>query len=217
MSSFAVFIQMNQGEILRAFLQHIWLVAVSVSIGLLIALPSGILLSRHKSKAKYMMAITGTLQTIPSLVLLGFVRYFFGIGMVPAIAVLTIYAILPVMRNTYTGITEVDPSYVEAAKGIGMTGLQILYKVELPLALSTIISGLRMSVVYIVSWATLACLIGAGGLGDLIWTGLGTYSKYHVYAGAIPAAILAVLSGLLIGLLQTLLTPRGLRKGGDKA
>ena len=121
MSSFAAFFQKNQDEILRAFSQHIWLVVVSVGIGLIIALPAGILLSRHKNTAKYVMAVSGTLQTIPSLVLLGFVRYFLGIGTAPAVAVLTVYAILPILRNTYTGITEVAPSYVEAARGIGMT------------------------------------------------------------------------------------------------
>ena len=212
MNGFIEFVQKHHNEISKAFLQHIWLVAVSVCIGLLIALPVGILLSRYKNAAKYVLSFTGAFQTIPSLVLLGFVRFFLGIGTLPAIVVLSIYAILPILRNTYTGIIGVDPSYVEAARGIGMTDFQVLYHVELPLALSTIIGGLRMSVVYIVSWATLACLIGAGGLGDLIWAGLGTYSKYHVYAGAIPAAVLAVVLGALIGLLQRILTPRGIRK-----
>ena len=214
MTGFLTFVAQHQREIWRALTQHVWLVAVSVGIGLAIALPVGIVLSRHRTAAKYVLAVSGALQTIPSLVLLGFVRYFMGIGVAPAIAVLSLYAILPILRNTYTGITEVDPSYVEAARGIGMTDPQLLFRVELPLALSTIIGGLRMSVVYIVSWATLACLIGAGGLGDLIWSGLGTYSKYHIYAGAVPAAVLAVALGGLVGLAQRWMTPRGIRRGG---
>ncbi|MGI6161679.1 MAG: ABC transporter permease [Christensenellales bacterium] len=212
MKDFIAFLSKNQAEVLRAFGQHIWLVVISVGIGFIIALPAGIILSRHKRAAKYIIAFTGTLQTIPSLVLLGLARLLFGIGALPAIMVLAIYAILPILRNTYTGIDEVDPSYVEAARGIGMTDAQVLMQVELPLAIASIVGGLRMSVIYIISWATLAGLIGAGGLGDLIWTGLGTYSRHHIYAGAIPAALLALIASFLIGLLQNALTPRGIRR-----
>lgn len=179
--------------------------------GLIISVPTGIVLSRKRRLAAPVLAIVGAIQTIPGLVMLGFALIFLGIGMLPALVVLSIYAILPILRNTYTGITEVDQSLIEAAKGIGMTNMQILFKVELTLALASIIGGIRISTVYIVSWATLAALIGAGGLGDPIWTGLGTYNANYIIAGAIPSALLAFALSGVIGLLQQVLTPRGIK------
>ena len=205
------FVQENGREILNALLIHIQLVGISVLIGLLIAVPLGILLTRAKKAAKFVLAGVSTIQTIPGLVMLGFAMLLFGIGSRPAIIVLALYAILPILRNTYTGITEVDKSYTEAGRGLGMTGSQILFKVELPLAMSSIIGGLKLSTIYIVSWATLAGLIGAGGLGDLIWTGLSTYEMLYIWSGAIPSALLAISLGLLIGVFQRSLTPKGLR------
>lgn len=193
-------------------LRHLELVGLSVLAGIVISLPLGIFLTRHRRLAGPVLALAGTIQTIPGLVMLGFALLLFGIGLFPALVVLSLYAILPILRNTYTGISEVDAGCIEAARGIGMTDRQILCKVELPLALPSIIGGIRISTVYIVSWATLAGLIGAGGLGDLIWTGLATYNTGYILAGAVPSAILAfVLSGL-IGLLQRALTPRGQRR-----
>ncbi len=191
--------------------QHITLVIISVGIGILIAIPLGILLTRHRKAAAIVLALAGTIQTIPGLVMLGFALLFLGLGTLPALTVLSIYSILPILRNTYTGIIDVLPAYKDAAKGIGMTRRQVLYKVELPLALPTIVSGIRISAVYIVSWATLAGMIGAGGLGDWIWTGLATYNTDYILAGAIPSAILAFAFSTLIGLLQTIITPKGLR------
>jgi osmoprotectant transport system permease protein len=144
--------------------------------------------------------------------MLGLALLLFGTGTLPALVVLTVYSILPILRNTYTGITEVDASLMEAGMGIGMTSTQMLFRIQLPLATPSIVSGVRISTVYIVSWATLAGLIGAGGLGDLIWTGLSTYNTNYILAGAIPSAILAFLFSGLIGLLQWLITPRGLRR-----
>ncbi len=201
----------NQKGMTNNLLRHIELVGISVFVGIIISIPLGILLSRRKKLAGPVLAIAGTLQTIPGLVMLGFALIFLGIGMLPALVILSLYAILPILRNTYTGITEVDPSYTEAARGIGMTNMQMLFKVELPLALSSIIGGIRISTVYIVSWATLASYIGAGGLGDPIWTGLATYNTKLILSGAIPSAILALVLSGLIGLLQRILTPRGLR------
>lgn len=209
--SFIDFISESYKDILLSLIRHVELVFISVLIGIVISIPLGIFLTRHKRAAAPVLAFAGTIQTIPGLVMLGFALIFIGIGMLPAIIVLTLYAILPILRNTYTGITGVDRSFIEASRGIGMTNMQTLVKVELPIALPTIISGIRLSTVYIVSWATLAGLIGAGGLGDLIWTGLSTYNTNYILAGAIPAAILAFLLSGLIGLLQNALTPRGLR------
>ncbi len=205
------FVQENGREILNALLIHIRLVGISVLIGVLVSIPLGILLTRAKKAAKYVLAGVSTIQTIPGLVMLGFAMLLFGVGSRSAIIVLSLYAILPILRNTYTGITEVDKSYIEAGRGIGMTDMQILFKVELPLAASSIIGGLKLSTIYIVSWATLAGLIGAGGLGDLIWTGLSTYETLYIWSGAIPSALLAIALGLLIGVIQRGLTPRGLR------
>lgn len=205
------FITNNYQAILNSLWRHLELVVIAVSIGILIAIPLGIFLSRHKRLAGPILAIVGMIQTIPGLVMLGFALILLGIGLLPALVVLSIYAILPILRNTYTGITGVDSSYIQAGLGIGMTKMQLLFKVELPLALSVIIGGIRISTVYIVSWATLAGLIGAGGLGDLIWTGLSTYNTGYILAGAIPSVIIAFMFSGLIGLLQRLLTPRGLR------
>lgn len=202
---------MNSTVFLMALMRHLLLVGVSVGAGILISLPLGILLSRLPRAAGPVLALAGTVQTIPGLVMLGFALIFFGIGLFPALVVLSLYAILPVLRNTYTGITGVEPSIIEAARGIGMTGGQRLWQVELPLALPSIVGGIRISTVYIVSWATLAGLIGAGGLGDLIWTGLSTYNSRYILWGAIPSTVLAFLLSGLIGRLQQALTPRGLR------
>lgn len=210
--SFTEFISKNYNEILKSLIRHIELVSISILIGILISIPLGIFLTRHKRVAGPVLALAGTIQTIPGLVMLGFALVLIGIGMLPAVTVLTLYAILPILRNTYTGIIEVDKSYTEASRGIGMTNMQTLFKVEIPIALPTIITGIRLSTVYIVSWATLAGLIGAGGLGDLIWTGLSTYNTKYILAGAVPSAILAFILNGLIGLLERILTPRGLRR-----
>ncbi len=211
--SYSEFITKHSNEILKAVFTHIELVLISVGIGVAIAVPLGIFLSRHKGAAKYVLSIAGLIQTIPGLVLLGIMLILMGIGKPPAITALSLYAILPILRNTYTGILEVDGHCIEAARGIGMSQKQILFQVELPLAMSAIIGGLRLSTVYIISWATLAGMIGAGGLGDMIWTGLSTYETKYILAGAIPAAILALGANALIGLIQRVMTPRGLRLG----
>lgn len=205
------FMQKNQGVLWESLIRHIELVSVSVFVGMILSIPLGIFLSRHRKFANPVLSVAGIIQTIPGLVMLGFALILFGIGLVPALVVLSLYALLPILRNTYTGITGVEKSLLEAARGIGMTSTQTLFKVELPLALSSIISGIRISTVYIVSWATLAGLIGAGGLGDLIWTGLSTYNTNYILAGAIPSAILAFLLSGLIEILQKLFTPRGLK------
>jgi osmoprotectant transport system permease protein len=205
------FFIVNQKDILGCLIRHFQLVGISVTTGMLIAVPLGIFLTRVRRIAPLVLNFAGMIQTIPGLVMLGFALLLFGIGLLPALLVLSIYAILPILHNTYTGITEVEKSYIEAARGIGMTDSQILLKVELPLARSTIVGGIRTSTVFTVSWATLAGLIGAGGLGDLIWTGLSTYNTNFILAGAIPSAIVAVILSGLIHLIQKKLTPRGLK------
>ena len=197
----------------RAIVTHTVYVLVSVSIGFLLGLVLGILLSRAPRRLSgVLLPVVSIFQTIPGLVFIGVL--FLWLGMVPAtvIAALSVYAMFPVLKNTYTGILGVEPKFLEAAKGCGMSSLQTLLKVELPLAMPTIIAGLRMAAVYTVSWAVLAAMIGLGGLGDFVYQGTASNNNTLILLGAIPAAILAVVIGALIDLLQKKVTSRGLRK-----
>lgn len=197
----------------RAIVTHTVYVLVSVSIGFLLGLLLGILLSRApRGLSGVLLPVVSIFQTIPGLVFIGIL--FLWLGMVPAtvIAALSVYAMFPVLKNTYTGILGVEPKFLEAAKGCGMSSFQALWKVELPLAMPTIIAGLRMAAVYTVSWAVLAAMIGLGGLGDFVYQGTASNNNTLILLGAIPAAILAVAIGALIDLLQKKVTPRGLRK-----
>ena len=197
----------------KAIVIHTGYVLVSVSIGFLLGLVLGILLSRAPRRLSgILLPVVSIFQTIPGLVFIGVL--FLWLGMVPAtvIAALSVYAMFPVLKNTYTGILGVEPKFLEAAKGCGMSSLQTLLKVELPLAMPTIIAGLRMAAVYTVSWAVLAAMIGLGGLGDFVYQGTASNNNTLILLGAIPAAILAVVIGALIDLLQKKVTSRGLRK-----
>lgn len=198
--------------ILNAAFQHLVISGIAVLIGTLLAVPVGIALTRNSRTAKPVMAAVGVVQTIPSLVLFGLAMPLLGIGFKTGLVVLILYSILPILTNTYTGIREVDANYIEAAKGMGMSGTQILFNVELPIALPAIIAGVRISTVYIISWATVAAMIGAGGLGDLIFTGLQTYNFKMILSGALPACLLALLTGWVLGGIQKLAIPKGLAK-----
>ncbi len=213
--SFAEYLRQNGSDVLDALKMHVQLSSLSILIAVLIAIPTGIILTRHDRAAKAVLAIAGIIQTIPGLVMLGMGLMLFGLGSKPAVIVLVAYAILPIIQNTYTGIKEIDILYIEAARGIGMSQSQILFKVEIPLGLPAIVAGIRLSVVYIISWATLAALIGAGGLGDLIWTGLSSYDTNMILAGAIPASILSIIAGLVIDLIHRAVTPKPMRIKGD--
>lgn len=215
--SFLQYLSGNWRDVLSALAIHIRISGISILFAVLLAVPAGILLTRHERAAKPVLAVAGVIQTIPGLVLLGVGLLLFGLGDMPSVIVLAAYAVLPILQNTYTGIREVDDLYVEAARGIGMSDLQLLFRVEIPIALPAIVAGIRLSTVYTISWATLAALIGAGGLGDLIWTGLSCYNTDMILAGAIPASLLAVAAGLMIDLIQKAVTPRGLRKKGGGA
>ena len=201
----------------KAVLVHTGYVLVSVAAGFVLGLGLGILLSRlPRSVSNLLMPVLSVFQTIPGLVFIGLL--FLALGMVPATVVvsLAIYAMFPVLKNTYTGILGVEGKYIEAAKGCGMSRFQALVKVELPLAMPTIVAGLRMSAVYTVSWAVLAAMIGQGGLGDFIYQGTTSNNNTLILLGAVPAAVLAVAIGALIDGRQKRGTPRGLRKGVGK-
>ncbi len=192
---------------------HLMYVFISVAIAFVIALVLGVLLSRVPRFAKVILPVISVFQTIPGIVFIGMLFLVFGMVPQTVITALAIYAIFPILKNTYVGIIEVPAQYKDAARGCGMSSLQRLLKVEIPLALPNIIGGLRMSTVYTVSWAVLASMIGLGGLGDFIYIGVSTNNNMLIIAGAIPAAIIAVVLSLLIDSLQKLLTPKALRRG----
>lgn len=200
-------------EILRAVLVHLDYTLISVSLGFALGLTFGVLLSRLPKLSNYILPILSVLNTIPGIVFVGVLFLTMGRRPATVIIALSIYAMFPVLKNTFTGLTSVDAQYKEAARGCGMNHFQRLVQVELPLAMPTIIGGLRMSTVYTVSWAVLASMIGLGGLGDFIYQGVNSNNNTLILQGAIPAALLAFALGSLVDLLQRHAVPRGLRKG----
>lgn len=202
---------MRWQDLLQALSRHVELVLISMAIAIIIGIPLGILITRVKPLRGPILGLANVLQTIPSLALLGFMIPLFGIGTAAAIAALFLYSLLPIIRNTYTGIKEVDNATIEAAKGMGMTDRQILFKIELPLAFSIIMAGIRTSTVINVGTATLAAFIGAGGLGDFILLGIQRAMNSLVLLGAFPSAILALLFDWLLGKLERMSTPKGLK------
>lgn len=191
---------------------HTLYVLVSVAIGFALGLVLGILLSRVPKWSGLILPVLSVFQTIPGLVFIGVLYIWWG-GVYPTVIVaLSVYAMFPVLKNTYTGILGVEQRYIEAAKGCGMSAFQALLKVELPLAMPTIIAGLRMAAIYTVSWAVLAAMIGLKGLGDFVYQGVASNNNTLILLGAIPAAILAIVFGAVIDRLQKKVTPRGLQK-----
>jgi osmoprotectant transport system permease protein len=196
------FMQQQSDKLLAQTLQHIGLTFMSLIIAVLIGLPLGIFISRRRQFAGAILGIAGVLQTIPSIALLGFLIPVLGIGVKPAIVALFLYALLPIIRNTYTGITGVNADIREAATAMGMSQAQILTKVELPLAMPVILAGVRTATVINVGVATLASYIAAGGLGEFIFGGISLNNSNMILAGAIPAALLAILFDVLLSLVQ---------------
>jgi len=196
--------QERKAQLLAALLEHIQISFIALFFAVLIAIPLGIYLTNKKKIAESIIGISAVLQTIPSLALLGLLIPLIGIGKVPAIIALVVYALLPILRNTYTGINEVDPSLKEAALAMGMNRSKRLVKVELPLAMPVMMAGIRTAMVLIVGTATLAALIGAGGLGDIILLGIDRNNTALILIGAIPAAILALIFDVALKKLESL-------------
>ncbi len=200
--------------------EHLELCFFSVMIAVAIALPLGIVLTRCRwtRLADTVMLAAAVIQTIPTLALIALIMLLFAllplqaIGTVPAMVALVLYALLPVLRNTYTGIRQVDPTLIEVARGLGMRPRQILLAVELPLSLPVIMAGIRISTVWTIGIATLASLIGAGGLGDLIFIGLRTIQIDYLLAGTVPAALMAIVFDGALVRVERWLTPEGLRE-----
>ncbi len=191
------FWQRYQSEIITATIQHIVIVGIAMTSAGFIGIPLGILCTRQRQLARWILGFANITQTIPSLALFGFLiplPLVGGIGARPAIVALTLYSLLPIIRNTYIGITTVDPAIREAGRGMGMTSRQLLRQVELPLAMGVILAGVRVATVIGIGLATIAAAIGAGGLGELIFRGVATVDTNLILAGAIPAAILALVA-----------------------
>ncbi|MDJ0635740.1 MAG: glycine betaine ABC transporter substrate-binding protein [Xenococcaceae cyanobacterium MO_188.B29] len=200
-----MFLTRYTSEILQYTGEHLILVIISISVAIAIGIPLGILITRQPNLAKPILAIANAIQTIPSLAIFGFlisVPFLGGIGKIPAIVALSLYALLPLIRNTYTGIKSVDPAIIEAGRGMGMSDRQLLWQVEIPLALGIILAGVRVATVICVGIATIAAAIGGGGLGVLIFRGIATVNNELILAGAIPAAIIALGADLLLSWLE---------------
>ena len=205
MSGAGAFLWERRGEIAALTAQHVLLVAVATAIAVAIGVPLGVALTRRPRLARPVLGAANVIQTIPSLALFGFlipVPLLGGIGARTAIVALVLYGLLPILRNTHAGIRSVDPAVLEAADGLGMTKGQRLRYVELPLAMPVLLAGVRVAVVVGVGLATIAAAIGAGGLGVLIYRGVATVDHRLILAGAVPAALLAILFDALLGVAE---------------
>lgn len=201
MTPWSFFVE-HRGEILGATLDHLALVVIAMVFAILIGVPLGMALVRRRVLRTAALGIANVFQTIPSLALFGFlipIPFIGGIGRRTAIVALVTYALLPILRNTYVGLASVDPTVLEAAEAMGMTGGQILWRVRMPLSLGVILAGIRTATVITVGVATIAAAIGAGGLGTFIFRGVALVSNTVILAGAIPAALLAILADLALG------------------
>ncbi|MBP2078327.1 ABC transporter permease [Oceanobacillus polygoni] len=205
------FFATHGNELIIKTSEHLYISVAAILLGVLVAIPLGVLLSRAPNFADRFISFIGILQTIPSLAILAFFIPILGVGKLPAIIALFFYSLLPILRNTYIGIRDVNPGVVEAGKGMGMSALQSIIKVEFPMALPVIMAGVRLSTVYLIGWATLAAFIGGGGLGDFIFDGLNLYEPSLIIAGTVPATILALIADRLLAYLENRLTPEGLK------
>ncbi|GAF40307.1 osmoprotectant ABC transporter [Agrilactobacillus composti DSM 18527 = JCM 14202] len=201
------FLNAHGSELVTKTWEQLYISAIALLLGIVVAVPLGIILTRFPKTAKVVISIASMLQTVPSLALLALMIPIFGIGKLPAVVALFIYSLLPILRNTYIGMEDVDPVLKDSAKGMGMTNLQSITQVEVPMAMPVIMAGIRLSAVYVIAWATLASYIGAGGLGDLIFSGLNLFQPDLIIGGTIPVTLLALLVDYLLGKLEKRLTP----------
>jgi osmoprotectant transport system permease protein len=204
------FLLRNREEFITLTLQHLFLVGVSTGIALVVGVPLGILLTRKPRFSPPVLGLANIFQTIPSLALFGFlipIPFIGGVGARTAIVALVLYALLPIIRNTYAGIQAVDPAVREAGRGMGMTDRQLLFMVEIPLALGVILAGIRVATVISVGVATIAAAIGAGGLGVFIFRGVAMVNNTLILAGAVPAALIALAADFLLGRLERRFAP----------
>ena len=206
------YVTQNYMLILEKAGEHIYLAGIAVLLACAVGIPIGFMITNNKKLANIVVGIANVIQTIPSLALFAFALSIFGIGADNAIFALFLYALLPIIKNTLIGIRNVDPAIREAARGMGMSRSQIMFKVEIPMAISVIMGGVRIATVTGIGIATIATLIGAGGLGQLIYQGIGMMNNEMIFAGAICSATLALLADFLLGLVENKLTSKGLEK-----
>ncbi|MCI2110873.1 MAG: ABC transporter permease subunit [Bacilli bacterium] len=211
MNFFEYFAQ-NISEIFSLLVEHIELTIVAVLFAIAIGVPLGILIARFSKTSKPVLAVANVIQAIPSLALLGFLIPLMGIGVVPAVFAVVLYSLLPIIKNTYIGISNVTPDTLEAAKGIGLNKAQVLFKIQIPLALPVIMGGVRIASVTAVGLMTIAAYIGAGGLGYLVFSGIQSVNTNQILAGAIPACLLALFVDFILGLVEKLVTPKSFQK-----
>jgi osmoprotectant transport system permease protein len=201
----------NFEQVLNLTKEHILLTTIAVGLAVLIGVPLGVLISYFRKISRCVVGFANLIQAIPSMALLGLAIPLLGIGSLPAVVIVILYSLLPIIKNTYTGITSIDKDTLESAKAIGLTKMQILIKVRIPLALPVIMAGVRISSVTAVGLMTMAAFIGAGGLGFLIFSGISTTNNGQILAGAIPAAILALVVDFIFGMVEKLVTPISLQ------
>jgi osmoprotectant transport system permease protein len=195
----------QRGEIMLRTFEHLWMVIAAIALAVIIGMPLGFALVGRQSLRRWVLGAANVIQTIPSLALFGFlipVPLFGGIGPTTAIVALTLYALLPILQNTYAGISGVDPAVIETARAMGMTSRQVLWQVQLPLSMGVLMAGVRVATVITIGVATIAAAIGAGGLGVFIFRGVAMASNSVILAGALPAAMLALTADLILGALQ---------------
>jgi len=205
------YVQSNWPVILECLGEHVHLTMTAMALAIAIAVPLGLALTRTRRASGPVIGVIGVIQTLPSLALVGLMVPLLGAGPKACITALLLYALLPIVRNTYTGVMGVDPAMIEAARGMGMTSTQILFRVELPLSIPVIMAGVRTSTIICVGIATLGGIIDAGGLGHLIWIGIARTRANPIYAGAIPAMALALILDGLLAVGERAFTPEGMR------
>lgn len=208
---FLQFLKYRGPEIFKLTGEHMKITGVAVFLAILVGVPLGIYITKNKKVTNVILSTANIFQTLPSLALFGLIIPIMGIGFKPAIFVLFLYALLPIIKNTYIGINSIEPSIIEAGRGMGMTKTQILTMVEIPLALPIIMGGIRISTVINIGTATIAALIGAGGLGEFIFKGISMGNNHLILAGAIPTALLAISVDFILGIVEKKLTPQGLK------
>lgn len=211
MNEFFQFILERKSQIIDLIIEHVELTIFSVILAIIIGIPLGILITKVKRLATPIIGFANVVQAIPSLALLGFLIPVLGIGSKPAIIMVFLYSLLPIIKNTYTGLSSINPDTLEAARGIGMTNNQILRIIQIPLALPIIMTGIRISAVTAVGLMTIAAFVGAGGLGYMVFSGVQTVNNHMILAGAIPACLLALLMDFIVGKVEKMVTPPGIK------
>ena len=205
------FLQEYGSQLLSKAVEHFYISMFALLLAIVVAVPLGILLSKTQLTANVVLTVAGVLQTIPTLAVLAIMIPIFGVGKTPAIVALFIYVLLPILNNTVLGVKNIDKNVIQAGQSMGMTKFQLMKDVEMPLALPLIISGIRLSSVYVISWATLASYVGAGGLGDLVFNGLNLYQPPMIISAAIVVTLLALVIDFILSLVEKWVVPKGLK------